>query len=141
MYALEDEFHNKMSVMDNDSEKLLNYRQILRHHSYKNKWGISSANEFGRLENGVDGRIKNPTNTIIFLHKTDVPKKQIKYVTYSQFVWTVQPEKSEKNRTRFMVSGDRINYPGEVGTPTADMMVEKYCSIALYPQEGQDLWR
>ena len=27
--------------------------------------------------------------------------------------------------TRFVVGGDRINYPGEVATPTADMLVAK----------------
>ena len=29
------------------------------------------------------------------------------------------------NRTRFVLGGDRINYPGEVATPTADMLVAK----------------
>ncbi len=29
------------------------------------------------------------------------------------------------NRTRFSVGGDRINYPGEDNTPTADMLVAK----------------
>ena len=38
---------------------------------------------------------------------------------------TVRPEKAEPNRTRLVVGGDRINYPGEVGTPTAEMLVAK----------------
>ena len=46
-----------------------------------------------------------------------------KYATYRQFVCSVQPEKKEKNRTRFTVGGDRIDYPGEVATSTADMLV------------------
>ena len=37
----------------------------------------------------------------------------------------VRPEKAEQNRTRFTVGGDRINYPGEVATPTAEMLVAK----------------
>ena len=37
----------------------------------------------------------------------------------------MRPEKAEPNRTRFVVGGDRINYPGEVATPTADMLVAK----------------
>ena len=36
-----------------------------------------------------------------------------------------QPEKPEKNRARFTVGGDRINYPGNVATPTAEMLVAK----------------
>ena len=35
MSALEDEFHQAMAVVDNNSGKLLNYRQLLRHASYK----------------------------------------------------------------------------------------------------------
>ena len=44
---------------------------------------------------------------------------------YKSFQCNVQPEKKEKNRTRFTVGGDRINYPGTVATPTADMLVAK----------------
>ena len=38
---------------------------------------------------------------------------------------TIRPEKEEQHRTRFTVGGDRVNYLGEVATPTADMMVAK----------------
>ena len=55
----------------------------------------------------------------------DVKKGRMKDVTYGKFVCLVQPEKAEPNRTRFVVGGDRINYPGEVGTPTAEMLVAK----------------
>jgi len=37
----------------------------------------------------------------------------------------VQPEKVKKNCTQFTVGGDRINYPDEVVTPTADILVTK----------------
>ena len=37
----------------------------------------------------------------------------------------MRPEKKEPNRTRFVVGGNKINYPGEVATPTADMLVAK----------------
>ena len=35
------------------------------------------------------------------------------------------PKKTEQNRTRFTVGGDKIKYPGEVATPTAEMLVAK----------------
>ncbi len=44
---------------------------------------------------------------------------------YSKFVPVVQPQKAEKNRTRLTVGGNCINYPGEVGTPTVDMVLVK----------------
>eukprot|EP00956_Cyclotella_meneghiniana_P036650 scaffold128493_cov64-Cyclotella_meneghiniana.AAC.1 len=55
----------------------------------------------------------------------DIPKERRKDVTYGQFVCTVRPEKKEQNRTRFVVGGNKINYPGEVATPTAEMLVAK----------------
>ena len=54
-----------------------------------------------------------------------MPSHRLKDVTYGQFVCTVRPEKAEKNRTRYVIGGDRINYPGEVATPTAEMLVAK----------------
>ena len=71
-----------MAVMDVETGKLLNYKQLMSSPKYKKKWGISSANEFGRLANGVGGRTKNPTNTIKFIRKDEVPKDTRKDVTY-----------------------------------------------------------
>ena len=55
----------------------------------------------------------------------DVKTGRMKDVTYGQFLCLVRPEKAEPNRTRFVVGGDRINYPGELGSPTAAMLVAK----------------
>ena len=60
-----------------------------------------------------------------FIPKQQVPEDRMKDVTYGKFVCNVRPEKDEKNRTRFVVGGNRINYPGDVGTPTADMLLAK----------------
>ena len=70
-----------MAVMDAETGKLLNYRQLMRDPKYKKNWSISSANEFGRLANGVGGRIKNPTNTIKFVRRKDIPSDRRKDVT------------------------------------------------------------
>jgi len=48
----------------------------------------------------------------------------------------VRPEKKEKNRTRFTVGGDRINYPGAVATPTADMLVAKLLFNSVISTKG-----
>ena len=58
---------------------------------HKETWSKSSANKFGRLANGVGGRIKG-TNTIKFIHKRDLPSKRMKDVTYRKFVCTICPE-------------------------------------------------
>jgi hypothetical protein len=114
-----------MAVMDADIGKLLNYRQLMRSMKYREAWSLSSANGFRRLTNGIDGKIKNPTNTIEFIFQHEVPTEWMKDVTYGQLVCTVQPEKAEPNQTRFTVGEDRINYPGAVATPIAEMLVAK----------------
>ena len=60
----------------------------------------------------------------------------MKDVTYGQFVCTVQPEKAEPNQTRFTVGGDRINYPGKVATPTAEMLVAKMLFNSVISTKG-----
>jgi hypothetical protein len=122
-----------MTVMDADTGKLLNYCQLMQSTKYQDAWSISSANKLGRLANGVGGRIKNPTNTIQFIPQHEVPKEQMKDVTYGQFVCTVRPKKAEPNCTRFRVGGDRINYPGKVATLTADMLVAKMLFNSVIP--------
>ena len=72
----------------------------------------------------MGGQIKG-TNTIKFIYKRQVPQEWFKDVMYGEFVCTECPEKKEKNRTRFTIGGDRINYPGKVATSTADLLVTK----------------
>ena len=124
MKRMENEVHQALAVMDAETGKVFNYRQLMQSTKHKEKWSKSSANEFGRLANGVGGRIKG-TNTIKFIQKRDVPSNRMKDVTYGQFVCCIRPEKAEKHRTRFVVGGNKINYPGEVATPTAEMLVAK----------------
>ena len=48
----------------------------------------------------------------------------------------VRPEKAEQNRTRFVVGDDKINYPGEVATPTAEMLIAKILFNSVIPTIG-----
>ena len=95
-----------MAVMDKESGKLLKYRQLIKHPKLGEKWSKSSANEFGRLANGVGGRVKG-TNTIKFVRASDVPRERRRDVTYSQFVCTVRPEKSEKTGHDLLLEATR----------------------------------
>ena len=91
---MENEVHEALAVMDTETGKVMNYKQLMQSQKHKETWSKSSANKFGRLANGVGGRIKG-TNTIKFIHKRDVPSKQMKDVTYGQFVCCIRPEKAE----------------------------------------------
>jgi hypothetical protein len=57
--------------------------------------------------------------------KKDVPYERQKYVTYGSFTCDVRPHKDEKECTRLTAGGDRINYPEDAGTPTADTTLFK----------------
>ncbi len=114
-----------MAVMDKDMGKLLNYRQLMNSPKYKKAWSLSAAKKFGRLANDIGGHIKNPTNTIEFISQHKIPADHRKDVTYGQFVCLVRPKKAEPNQMQFRVGGNKINYPGKVATPTAEMLVAK----------------
>ena len=83
---LEIEVHQAMALMDEQTGRLLNYKQLMRDPKYKKNWITSSATDYGRLANGVRGRIKNPTNTIRFIRRKDIPRFRRKDVTYGSFV-------------------------------------------------------
>jgi len=66
------------------------------------------------------------TNTIIFIRKSQVPKERAKDVTYGLITTLIRPEKIDKpNRTRLVAGGDRVHYPGNAGTSTADLLTVK----------------
>jgi len=66
------------------------------------------------------------TNTIVFIKKNQVPQDRAKDVTYGLITCLVQPEKiDEPNRTRLVAGGDRVHYPGDAGTPTANLLTVK----------------
>eukprot|EP00804_Cyclotella_cryptica_P025147 CCRYP_013003-RA/>CCRYP_013003-RA protein AED:0.27 eAED:0.23 QI:0/0/0/1/1/1/3/0/671 len=111
-------------VLDVETEKLLEYRALLKHPRFKEAWSISAANEFGCLAQGVGGRVKG-TDTIRFISKSEVPEDRFKDVTYIRMVCQVRTEKKEPNRSRAAVGGNLINCEDNVGTPTADLLLIK----------------
>jgi hypothetical protein len=134
LHRAEQDIERALTVIDHDSGKMMNYRQLRKHPKYNKAWTTSSA-KFGRLASGVGGRVKG-TKTIRFIHQDEVPQKRRKDITYS-FQCNVRPEKIEEpNRTRFVAKGDRINYPGEVATPTADMLVAKILFNSVISTRG-----
>jgi hypothetical protein len=104
------------SVLDHETGQLQEYRQLLKNPKFKEIWTRSAADEFGRLAQGIRGRIKG-TDTIRFIHKREIPTDRLKDVTYIKFVCNVRTEKKDPNRT--------INYPEDVGTPTANLLLIK----------------
>ena len=124
------------AVLEGDT--ILKYRKLLRHPLLDPAWNTSSANEFGRLAQGVGGRVKG-TDTIFFINKEDEPLDRLMDVTCAQFVCNIQPEKIGKNRTRCVAGGNKINYPFDVGTPTADMLLVKLLFNIIMSTKGANI--
>ncbi len=114
-------------IYDKDTGKFLNYWQLIKSPKHKELWTTLVANEFGRLAQGVGTRIPKDKamNTIFFIQKDQVPKDRTKDVTYTSFSCDFKPNKEERYRTWLNARGDRINFRGDCGTPTADMTLFK----------------
>jgi hypothetical protein len=91
---MENEVHKALAIMDAETGKVLNYRQLMKRQEHKEIWSKLSSNEFGRLANGVGGCIKG-TKAIKFINKRNIPSKRMKDVTYGKFVCLIRPEKKE----------------------------------------------
>lgn len=133
--AIEAEVEEALAVLDHDSGKLLKYTSLLRHPKFKDTWGKAAADEFGRLAQGVGGRLKG-TDTIKFIRKSAVPPDRMKDVTYGKFECKVRPEKADPNRVRLAVGGDRITSVIDVSTPTAEMLVSKILFNSVVSTKG-----
>jgi hypothetical protein len=131
------------AVLDMDTGELLEMRHLLVNPKYKDVWGKSYTTELGRLAQGIPG-VSEGTNTIVFIRRDEIPLDRLKNVTYGRICANYRPEKADPNRSRLTVGGDRLNVPGDCGTPTVDMVTVKlhlnsvistkgarYCTIDL----------
>ena len=119
-------------VLDHETGLTLEHRQLRRHPKYKDIWATSYANELGRLCQGVgtsptDSSKKRVegTDTFHVVNFDDIPSDRRKEITYTKVVCEYRPQKSEPNRTRITIGGNRICYPGDCGTRTASLELFK----------------
>ena len=52
---MERETEKALAVLDEESGKLLKYKQLMTHPKYKKDWQVSAADEFGRPMKAVGG--------------------------------------------------------------------------------------
>ena len=71
----------------------------------------------------VGTRIPSGTNTIFLIPKGEVLAGR--KVTYGRIVAEIKPQKAETCRTILTVGGNLINFPGDIKTPTADLITAK----------------
>jgi hypothetical protein len=58
---------------------------------------------------------------LVLIPKNKIPSDRLKDVTYARICVNVRPDKAD----RITLGGNLVNYPGDVGTRTADMLTVK----------------
>jgi Reverse transcriptase (RNA-dependent DNA polymerase) len=86
-------------------------------------WQQANADEIGRLCTGHGPDMPTGTDTMRFIHKSDIPNG--KKPTYLRIVCAYRPEKTNPHRVRYTVGGDRLEYSGDVSTKAADISTVK----------------
>jgi hypothetical protein len=72
------------------------------------------------------GKQREQTQSIFFITQHMVPKERARNVTYGLITCLIQSEKTDKpNRMRLVAGGDRVNYPYNAGTLTANLLTIK----------------
>ena len=74
----------------------------------------------GTVTNGIGKRVEG-TNKFFVIRFEDVPKDRLNEICYTSVVCEVQPGKKDPNRTRIIICGTNVCYPGNVGTNTASL--------------------
>jgi hypothetical protein len=94
------------AVIDPDTGKAQEYRQLIADPKTRGVWLHAAANEFGRLAQGVKTHIEG-TKTIKFISRSQVPAGRT--ITYAHFCANIRPQMAETHQY----------YPGEVSKKTA----------------------
>jgi hypothetical protein len=70
----------------------MEYRHLVSNPKYHNTWKNAYDKELGWLTQGLPGIVQG-TNTIVFIHRADVPPDQWKDTTYGCIVANFRPKK------------------------------------------------
>ncbi len=87
---------------------------------------IQNTRTHGVTHSGMksDGQ-QQQRKQFFFINKTDIPQDRKGDKTYGRIICVYREGKKDKYHTRITVGGNLINYPGDCGTPTADLLTVK----------------
>ena len=108
---------NINAVIDAKTGEKREYRHLITNPETEKVWGNSMYCELGRLAQGTK-RGTIGTDTLKFINKNLI--LQGRKVTYLRIVVDIREHKEVKERVRITVGGDKVSYPVEVTTRTAD---------------------
>jgi hypothetical protein len=99
----------------------MEYTALMKDPNLQPLWKRGFGNEAGRLFQGI--RDIPGTDTCFFVELTNIRKNR--KITYGKIVCDYKPHKTEKERVRLTVSGDKLDYSGHVRTYTTDITTFK----------------
>jgi hypothetical protein len=113
--------HQANTVAHPVTGKKMEYMALMKEPRLQPLWKRGFGNENGRLLQGIQDI--PGTDTCFFIKLTNILKDR--NITYSKIVCDNKPHKTEKERVRLSVGGDRLDYSGDVATSTADITIFK----------------
>eukprot|EP00957_Ditylum_brightwellii_P022349 1686567-Ditylum_brightwellii.AAC.1 len=60
--------------------------------------------------------------------------------TYGSIVCNHRPQKADLNQACLVVGRDRVEYPFDVSTPTADLVIDKILMNSVISTNGAKFW-
>ncbi len=112
------------AVLIEDNGKLMEYCALMCHLRYHALYAQSYTKELSCLVQGIPGVVIG-TNTIFFINKDKVLANLWRNITYGHVVINYCPEKANPYHSRLTIGGNRVNYPGDYGTPTINLLTVK----------------
>jgi hypothetical protein len=134
-----------LSVLDAATGEFLGHCQLCHDLRYKAIWDTSYANELGRLCQGIGsgstptGQRVAGTNTFFIIDYLNIPLHKRKEICHTMVVCEVRPEKDDPDRIRITIGGNRICFPGNVGTNTASLELVKLLLSSVLSRKGARL--
>ena len=115
-------YHQELFFIGLTTGASLEYMHLIKGPT-KAIWENLFTNGIGQLAQLAATRMLSGTNTIFFIPRDKVPAGRT--VTYGRIVDEIRPQKAETHRTRLTAGGNLIHFPGDVTTPTADLITAK----------------
>jgi hypothetical protein len=113
--------HQSNAVIHPVTGKEMEYSALVKDPRLQPLWTRCFGSECGRLFQGI--RDIPGTDTCFFIELKNIPNDR--NITYGKIICDYKPHKKEKERVRLTVSGDRLDYSGDVATSMADISIFK----------------
>ena len=111
-----------LHIYNKQTGKKETLRSLLNNLFTRSTWTKAASSEYGRLMQGNNNGVLG-TNTMEPVALTKIPTT--KAITYGTIVCDHRPLKTEPNRCRLVVGGDKLTYDNEIAAPAANLLEAK----------------